>query len=152
MTASPSATETATRVWAAMQAFVRAEDRRQELRDALDLGRGLGRVTALLHLVRGPLTLRDIAEVNGVDAPYATVIVDQLESRGLAQRSVHPDDHRRKLVTLTGAGREAAALAARILAEPPPALTLLAPGDLALLDAVLARLGPTPPSEAGRPD
>jgi len=138
--ASPPPTEAAARVWSAMQAFVAAQDRREQLREALGLGRGLGRVKVLRMLTRGPLTLRDIAEANGVDAPYATVIVDKLESRGLVQRTAHPDDHRRKLVTLTAAGREAAALAERILAEPPAALTALSPGDLAHLDEILARL------------
>jgi DNA-binding MarR family transcriptional regulator len=144
--ASPPSTETAARVWSAMQAFVAAQDRREELREALDLGRGLGRVRVLRMLTRGPLTLRDIAEANGVDAPYATVIVDKLESRGLVQRTAHPDDHRRKFVTLTEAGRDAAVLAERILAEPPVALVALSPDDLAQLNAILARLNP-PPSQ-----
>jgi DNA-binding MarR family transcriptional regulator len=95
-------------------------------------------------LTRGPLTLRDIAEGSGVDAPYATVIVDKLERRGLVQRVAHPDDHRRKLVMLTEAGRDAAALAERILGEPPAALTALPPGDLASLDEILARLDLAP--------
>src|ERR1035441_801771 len=40
----------ATRVWVALQAFVRAQDRREELRETLCLGRGTGRVTALMKL------------------------------------------------------------------------------------------------------
>jgi DNA-binding MarR family transcriptional regulator len=123
-----------------MQAFVAAQDRRAELQEALDLGRGLGRVKVLVLLTERPLTLRDIADANGVDAPYATVIVDKLASRGLVERTAHPDDNRRKLVQLTAAGREAAALAGQILAEPPAALTALAPQDLARLDEILARL------------
>ena len=140
--ASPPPAELAARVWSALQAFVDAQDRRRGLREALDLGRGLGRVTVLLELTRRPMTLRDIAEANGVDAPYATVIVDKLESRGLVQRTAHPDDHRRKLVVLTAAGRAAAELAGRILAEPPAELAALSPGDLACLDEILARLSP----------
>ena len=61
-------------------------------------------------------------------------------SRGLVERTAHPDDNRRKLVKLTAAGREAAAPAEQILAEPPPALRALAAGDLALLEDVLTRL------------
>src|ERR1035438_2080205 len=82
----------ATRVWVALQAFVRAQDRREELRETLCLGRGTGRVTALMKLTEGPLTLRDIAELIGVDAPYATLIVDHLEARGLVERTLHPGD------------------------------------------------------------
>jgi hypothetical protein len=43
-------------------------------------------------------------------------------------------------VKLTASGRDAAALAGQILAEPPAALLALAPGDLTLLEYVLARL------------
>jgi DNA-binding MarR family transcriptional regulator len=151
-TASPPPAELAARVWSALQDFVAAQDRRVELREALGLGRGTGRVTVLLALTRGPMTLRDIAEANGVDAPYATVIVDKLESRGLVRRTAHPDDNRRKLVVLTAAGRDAATLAGQILAEPPAALTRLPPGDLARLDEVLARLAPPgPPGAPGPP-
>jgi DNA-binding MarR family transcriptional regulator len=138
--ASAPAAEVAARVWSAMQAFVAAQDRRAELREALDLGRGTGRVKVLLMLTEGPLTLRDIAEANGVDAPYATVIVDKLEGNGLVRRTAHPDDHRRKLVVLTDVGREAATRAERILAEPPAALTALQPADLARLDEILRTL------------
>jgi DNA-binding MarR family transcriptional regulator len=147
--APPPRAELAARVWADLQAFVAAQDRRRELREALDLGRGMGRVSVLLELTRGPMTLRDIAEANGVDAPYATVIVDKLERRGLVLRTAHPDDHRRKLVVLTDAGRDAAALAQRILAEPPAALAALPAADLAALGQVLAGLGPAPVSSPG---
>jgi DNA-binding MarR family transcriptional regulator len=86
------------------------------------------------------LTLREIAEANSIDAPYATVIVDKLEGLGLVERTAHPDDNRRKLVQLTPAGREAARLAARVLAEPPPTLASLPPADLANLEDILTRL------------
>jgi DNA-binding MarR family transcriptional regulator len=125
-----------------MHEFVAGQDRRRELQEALDLGRGLGRVKVLRMLTRGPQTLRDIAEANGVDAPYATVIVDKLAGRGLVERIAHPDDNRRKLVRLTAAGAEAAALAERILAEPPAPLLALPPDDLVCLDEILARLDP----------
>jgi DNA-binding MarR family transcriptional regulator len=132
--------EVATRVWTALKTFVDDNEPRQELQEILGLGRGFGRVKLLLLLVETPLTLRDIAEARGIDAPYATVIVDKLEGLGLAERTAHPDDHRRKLVQLTPAGREAARLAARVLAEPPRTLASLPPGDLANLEDILTRL------------
>ena len=95
----PARAEVAARVWSALQAFVAAHDRRARTPRALDLGRGLGRVKVLVLLHGGPLTLREIAEANAVDAPYATVIVDKLVSRGLVERTAHPDDNRRKLVS-----------------------------------------------------
>jgi DNA-binding MarR family transcriptional regulator len=145
--ASPTQAEVAARVWAAMRAFVTANDRNRELQEGLGLGRGTGRVKVLFMLLNGPATLRDIAEANQIDAPYATVIVDKLVSLGLVERSAHPDGRRRKLVTLTEAGREAVEHAKRILSEPPASLAALAPADLDLLDEVLSRLA-APPARA----
>ncbi len=137
---SPARTEVAARVWLAMHAFVIANDRNRELQEGLGLGRGTGRVKVLLMLLGGPATLREIAEANQIDAPYATVIVDKLVSLGLVARTPHPDGHRRKLVKLTEAGHEAVEHANRILSEPPAELTALQPADLDLLDEVLGRL------------
>jgi DNA-binding MarR family transcriptional regulator len=123
-----------------MRAFVTANDRNRELQEALGLGRGTGRVKVLLQLLNGPATLRDIAAANQIDAPYATVIVDKLVSLGLAERTAHPDDLRRKLVKITEAGQEAAERAKSIFLEPPAGLAALAPADLGLLDEVLTRL------------
>jgi DNA-binding MarR family transcriptional regulator len=103
--ASSTQTDVAARVWAAMHAFVTANDRNRELQEGLGLGRGTGRVKVLLLLASGPATLRDIAEANQIDAPYTTVIIDKLVSLGLVERHAHPDDLRRKLVKLTQAWR-----------------------------------------------
>lgn len=132
--------EKATRVWAALQDYVLAQDHREKLREVLGLGRGTGRVKALLRLTEGPLSLRGIAEVTGVDAPYATLIVDHLEARGLVERAPHPDDRRRKIVTLTAHGREAAALAEQIINQPPPGFAQLPDAELTGLENVLDRL------------
>ena len=123
-----------------MQAFVSANDRSRELQEALGLGRGSGRVKVLLLLTSGSATLRDIADANGIDAPYATVIVDTLESLGLVERNAHPDDLRRKLVTITEAGRAAAAQARRILVRPPADLAALTPDELNLLGQAMRQL------------
>jgi DNA-binding MarR family transcriptional regulator len=134
--------ETAARVWSALRAFVETHHPRKELQEILGLGRGLGRVKTILLLVSGPATLRDIAEYLGVDAPYATVIVNKLEDVGFVERTAHPDDDRRKLVQLTPAGKEAARLADRIYARPPGALTSLSSDDIHNLEALLAKLSP----------
>lgn len=138
--ASSAEADVAARVWAAMHAFVMANDRNRELQEGLGLGRGTGRVKVLLMLADSPATLRDIAEANQIDAPYATVIVDKLVSLGLAERTAHPEDLRRKLVKLTEAGQEAVEHAKRIFFEPPAALAALAPVELDLLDELLTRL------------
>lgn len=130
----------ASRVWIALHEFVAAQDRRRALHAALDLGPT--RIDLLIKLADGPLTLREIARAIDIDPPAATVGVDQLESRGLVHRTAHPDDNRRKLVHLTGAGRDAARRGQAILDEPPAALTNLDSDDLVRLDEILSRLRP----------
>jgi DNA-binding MarR family transcriptional regulator len=130
----------AARVWSALYDYVNANDRRRELQETLGLGGGFGRVKVLLRLEQGPMTLRDIAEANGMDAPYATVICDKLVQKGLVVRTPHPDDNRRKLVSLTANGRAIAGLARQILGEAPQGLSALAPADLEALEGLLTTL------------
>lgn len=137
----------ARRAWSLMQGFVDANSRKRELADVLGFGLGAGRGKVLLRLRHGPMTLGDLARSQGVDAPYATVIVDKLESLGLVERQPHPDDHRRKLVALTPAGRRAVATADTMLATPPPALEQLTASELEELETLLARLVTTEPTD-----
>jgi DNA-binding MarR family transcriptional regulator len=130
----------AQQVWALMQGFVEAHTRRGELAEALGFRLGGGRGKILFQLREGPLTLSRLAEINGIDAPYATVIVDKLEAHGLVERRPHPDDKRRKLVVLTTAGFDAIATADTILLRPPAAISSLETADLVQLGEILARL------------
>ena len=123
-----------------MQRFVDAHNRRGELADALGFRLGGGRGRILFQLRDTSMTLGQLAEANGIDAPYATLIVDKLEAHGLVERQPHPDDRRRKLVTLTNAGHDAIASADAILLRPPSALKRLPADDLAQLTALLTRL------------
>jgi DNA-binding MarR family transcriptional regulator len=133
--------ELAALAWARMQDIVLRNDRKAELRDALGLGRGSGRVKTLLGLTDGPLTLGAIAEMIGVDAPYATLIVNDLQARGLVVRAPAADDRRRKLVALTEAGEQAAHTAQAIVDRPPVALLeRLSESELAQLAGLLGRL------------
>lgn len=134
-------------VWARMTDLVtRGNDRRREVSD--QLGMSFGKVKALRRVAAGPLTMRELAEVLITDRPYATLLVDDLERRGLVERTVHPDDRRCRLVRVTRAGRKAAAIANRILGAPPPALLALPDPDLAALDRILAKLAGTQNSGA----
>jgi DNA-binding MarR family transcriptional regulator len=126
--------------WALMQRFVDAHNRRGELAEALGFGLGGGRGKVLFQLRDGPATLGQLAEANGVDAPYATLIVDKLEAHGLVERRPHPDDRRRKLVALTAAGRDAIATADAIWLRPPRAIKDLSPDELGQLTGLLTRL------------
>ena len=131
----------AARVWAAMRDLTGRYPPKEALRGSLNLGRGSGRVKALLWLSEGPLSLSGIAEAVGVDAPYATLIVDTLEERGLVERRPDPADRRRKLVSLTAAGKEAVTLVARIQRQPPPGFGRLSAAELDTLEELVRRLG-----------
>ncbi len=132
--------EAVARVWAAMCSLVlEQEDRRKEVAEAL--GMTFFRAKALRRLLPGPLTMRELTARLSTEKPYTTLVVDDLEKRGYVRRSVHPDDRRCKVVTLTPAGVAAAERAERILARPPRTLLDLAPDDLAALDRIMAVLG-----------
>jgi DNA-binding MarR family transcriptional regulator len=135
--------ETAALVWRRMRDLVLyRHDRRREACELLDLS--FTRTKALLHLRSGPRTMRDLAAELLTDRPYTTLIVDELERRGLVARTIHPQDRRCRLVALTAAGEEAAGLADRILNRPPPALAALPAADLAALDRVTRALAADP--------
>jgi DNA-binding MarR family transcriptional regulator len=126
--------------WALMHAFVEAHHRHRELADALGFRLGGGRGKVLVQLRAGPMTLGQLAAVTGTDAPYATLIVDKLQAHGLVERRPHPQDRRRKLVTLTAAGRDAIATADAIVLRPPEAMRTLSADDLGRLTGILTRV------------
>jgi DNA-binding MarR family transcriptional regulator len=131
-------TDLARRAWRAMSDLVHDQDRKVAVAEAL--GVSWVRVLLLRLLAAEPKTLRAIAEWLAADAPYVTLMVDDLERRGLVRRKPHPDDRRSKLVQLTAAGRAAAARAEAILDEPPSALRDVPAKDLATVLRVLERL------------
>jgi DNA-binding MarR family transcriptional regulator len=133
--------DAARRAWRAMSDLVLDHDRKAAVSEALG-GLSFARIRALRRLAPEPLTLRALAALLAADPPYVTLMVDDLEKRGLVERRPHPDDRRAKLVSLTPAGRAAAARAEAILDEPPAALRDAAPEDVAALLRVLERLTP----------
>ena len=129
--------------WMLMSELVLDNQRRREVSDAL--GMSFGRSRALRRLVRRPMSMRELADVLGIDPPNATVVVNDLEAQGLVRRGPHPTDRRAKVVEATRKGKALARRADAILATPPPALAALAPEDLQALRRVLTSLG-TPPT------
>ncbi|MDQ1718855.1 MAG: hypothetical protein QOE89_2808 [Pseudonocardiales bacterium] len=113
-------------------------DKRAEVTDAL--GMSYIRAKALRSLVGGSMTMRELGAALAIDASYTTVVVDDLEQRGLVRRAVHDVDRRVKVVTITATGRAAARVAQRIMDDPPPALLTLPPAELARLVATLTEL------------
>lgn len=86
------------------------------------------------------MTMRALAAALGTDPGYTTVVVDDLERRGLVTRMVSAGDRRSKIVTITPAGQEQAQLAERILGDPPRPVRDLPADDLASLDRILTAL------------
>ena len=132
--------DAASRVWTIMCDLVLDNERRREVSDALGLS--FGRIRALRRIAASPKTMGEVAAALGVDAPYATLVVDELERQGLVERRPHPTDRRVKLVATTGRGTAAARRANEILGRPPPGLATLAEPELQelarMLEAVVA--------------
>ncbi len=137
------------RIFAVMRGLVLdSDDRRREVVNAT--GMSFVRTKALRRLIDGPLGMSELAAKLIVDRPYTSLIVDDLEERGLVVRAVAPGDRRAKVVTLTPAGRAIAIQAEQILARPPDALADLGAGELAALDRLLAGLRPPGAPRAAR--
>jgi DNA-binding MarR family transcriptional regulator len=99
------------------------------------------RFRALRRIAPGPITLRELAESLGTDAPAATVAVNDLERRGLVTRYEHPDDRRAKLVSLTAEGRATLRAGKAVADHAPEALTALSADDVATLVRVFDAAG-----------
>jgi DNA-binding MarR family transcriptional regulator len=130
----------ASSVWETMSGFVRSHDPAGELREALGLGRGTGRVKALMSLAAGPMSLAELAQAVNADPPYATIIVNELQALGMLSRTPDARDRRRKTVELTASGRDAAQKAHDIISRPPAPLRDLPPAELARLREILGQL------------
>jgi DNA-binding MarR family transcriptional regulator len=138
--AVPDAADLRAAAWQLMRQFVEANGHSPVLKERLGLGAGRGRIKVLFLLREQPMTLAQLADAHGVDRPYATIIVDKLEHLGFVERKPHPSDRRSKVVSLTPAGRDAAALADTIIGEPPAALRALDDGQLSELIGLLSLL------------
>jgi DNA-binding MarR family transcriptional regulator len=117
---------------------------RRKVSDATGLP--FSRVRVLKRLLDAPLTLKQLADMTGSDAPATTVAVNDLEDRGLVERHPHPDNRRAKLVSLTPAGRKLVDLVRRTVHDDaPPALQHLSKTDLAHLSRILGRINSSDP-------
>jgi DNA-binding MarR family transcriptional regulator len=128
---------TAREAWLLMSDLVLDNQRRREVSEAV--GMSFGRIRAVRRVARRPMSMRELADALGMDPPNATVLVDDLESRGLVRRRPHPTDGRAKVVEATRKGKEVARNADAILATPPPGLSALSADDLETLRRLLER-------------
>jgi DNA-binding MarR family transcriptional regulator len=129
------------RAWQRLVALVM--DGRWDWRRKMSEAAGLpfSRVRALDRLSRGPLALHTLAEVIGTDPPATTVIVNDLEAHGLVVRETHPDDKRRKVVSLTAEGRRVLRSARAVNEKAPATFGALTDKDVADLIRIAERLG-----------
>jgi DNA-binding MarR family transcriptional regulator len=104
-------------------------------------GLPFSRIRILWRLVDAPMTLRQIADDTGMDAPAATVAVNDLEDRALVERHPHPENRRAKLVSITRAGKQVVELVNRTVQDDAPAgFQQLSKTDLAHLRRILERI------------
>ena len=103
-------------------------------------GLPFSRIRILRRLASQPMTVKEVAEAATIDAPAATVAVNDLESRGLVVRQPHPENRRCKMVSLTEAGRDVIAVLDDTDDPAPEVLAALDEQDLAALQTILARL------------
>ena len=134
-----------TRAWQVMAHFV--IDNRGPWRKAMMARTGLpfNHFRLLRRIEAGPTTISDLAAAASIDAPAATVGVNELEKRGLAARSVDPTNRRRKLVSITESGRAMLDDAMATADPAPPAFSALDPDEVTTLVELLSKL-----EDAGR--
>jgi DNA-binding MarR family transcriptional regulator len=105
-------------------------------------GLPFSRIRVLRRLAAGPLTVKQLAQASTIDAPAATVAVNDLESRGLVLRATDPSNRRCKTVSLTDAGRDMVRMIDEVDDPAPDALAALADDELKDLRALLAKIAP----------
>jgi DNA-binding MarR family transcriptional regulator len=127
-------------VWRAMAAAV--IDHRDSWRRAVIEQTGLpfSRIRILRRLVRKPMTVKQVAHAATIDAPAATVAVNDLEDRGLVVRETDPTNRRCKVVSLTDAGREMVHTIDMVDDPAPNALAALDDAQLKGLKAIVDKL------------
>jgi DNA-binding MarR family transcriptional regulator len=125
--------------WLLLRALVlERDDGRREVSEAL--GMSFVRVKALRRIAAGPLAMRDLVTALGTDPPYTTLVVDDLERRGLVTRAPDPHDRRVKIVSVTPEGRRVGRKADAILARVPESFHRLSEAELATLHTLLSNL------------
>jgi len=127
-------------VWRSMSSLV-LDNKDAWKRSVVDrTGLPFSRIRILRRLARHPMSVKQVAEAATIDAPAATVAVNDLEARGLVVRETDPDNRRCKLVSLTDAGWDAVAVLDATEDPAPDFLAALDSGDLETLHRILAKI------------
>lgn len=124
------------RIWQILVALV-MDSRGDWRRSAMEVTcLPFSRVRALRRVANGPLALRELAEAMTIDAPAATVIVNDLEERGLVRRRSHATDRRAKIVSVTAAGKRLVDAVNQIAEHAPEPLASLSAEDVTTLSRI----------------
>ena len=129
-------------VWRAMASLV--IDNRDSWKRAVMERTGLpfSRIRVLRRLASGPMTVKQVAAAATMDAPAATVAVNDLEDRGLVVRTPDPTNRRCKMVSLTDAGGDMVDAIEAVDDPAPEILSGLDEAELRKLQALLTKLAP----------
>ena len=103
-------------------------------------GLPFSRIRIMRRLARRPMTVKQVAEAATIDAPAATVAVNDLEDRGLVVRETDPTNRRCKVVSLTDAGRGMVQVIEGIDDPAPDSLASLDDAQLKALKAIVDQL------------
>lgn len=127
-------------VWQSLSTLVL--DNKDRWRRAVVERTGLpfSRIRILKRLARQSMTVKQVAEAATIDAPAATVAINDLEARGLVIRETDPQNRRCKLVSLTDAGRAVIAVLDATADPAPEPFAALDAKDLQTLQAILTRI------------
>lgn len=136
----PDGDSAAQQVWRSMSRLVL--DNKDTWRRSVVERTGLpfSRIRILMRLAGRDMTVKQVAEAATIDAPAATVAVNDLEARGLVVRRTDPGNRRCKMVSLTEAGYEVVAVIENTADPPPKVLAELESDDIRVLRAIFAKL------------
>ena len=127
-------------VWRAMAALVFDNRDRWKRSVVEQSGLPFSRIRILKRLANRPMTVNQVAQAATIDAPAATVAINDLENRGLVVRETDPTNRRSKLVSLTDAGRDVVAKIDAVDDPAPDSLTALDDAELRGLQAIIDKL------------
>jgi DNA-binding MarR family transcriptional regulator len=127
-------------VWRTMAAVV--IDNRDSWKRAVVERSGLpfSRIRILRRLGRRSMSVKELAHAATIDAPAATVAVNDLEGRGLVVREIDPTNRRCKIVSLTENGHAMLRMIDETEDPAPEALASLDDAELRSLRAIVGKL------------
>ena len=102
-----------------------------------------------LHLMDGPLAMKELGQRMHCDPSFVTSIADMMEKRGLAVRESDPADRRVKRLVLTSAGLDMKHQMEQAMLERSPWRQALTPEERVTLISLIHKMAP--PLSANNP-